>query len=97
VIEGRVSEAPDIMGAQLNLLDLFDEPTLEALYTPEQIYTSDDPSLYSRLEENPHFERKGRRIAPRDLAEPLSAFGNGPHISGGVVAIGIANDGSIEG
>jgi ATP-dependent DNA helicase RecG len=87
----------DLGPGQFSLFDILDARPIDALLTPEQIYTTDDPALFQRLGENPHFDRKSGKISPRDLAPLLSAFGNGPSVSGGVVAIGIANDGSMEG
>lgn len=57
-----------------------------------------DPSLSTeKLQTQPEsqfFDRKSGRIAPHDLAHHLSAFANA---SGGVIAIGIEDDGSITG
>ncbi len=34
---------------QLSLLDLLEKPPIEALYSPDQIYESDDVTLFSRI------------------------------------------------
>ena len=82
---------------QLSLLDLFERPRIEHLWTPDQIYEAEDASVFSRLTEDSRFDRKSASIQPRDLARSLSAFGNGPSVLGGCLAIGIENDGRITG
>lgn len=82
---------------QLSLLDLLDRPPIEALYKPDQIYESDDYQLFVRLTEDPRFDRKSGQSEPKVLAKYLSAFGNGPSVDGGVLAIGIEKDGTISG
>lgn len=80
------------MAIQPDLLDLLDEApkgTLDALLSPDQIYESDDPALFTRLREDNRFDRKGIRIAPKDLGQVFSAFSNGPSTKGGVVVIGL--------
>jgi ATP-dependent DNA helicase RecG len=83
--------------SQFSLFDLLDRPPIESLYKPDQIYESDDSGLFVRLTEDPRFDRKSASTDGRVLAKYLSAFGNGPSIDGGVLAIGIENDGSISG
>ena len=83
--------------SQLSLLDLLDRPPIEALYKPDQIYESDDPGLFVRLTEDTRFDRKSGSADGKALAKYLSAFGNGPSIDGGVLAIGIEKDGTISG
>lgn len=85
------------MVSQLSLLDLLDRPPIEALYKPDQIYESDEPGLFVRLTEDPRFDRKSGSSDGKALAKYLSAFGNGPSIDGGVLAIGIEKDGTITG
>ncbi|WP_299971548.1 ATP-binding protein [uncultured Roseobacter sp.] len=82
---------------QLSLLDLLEKPPIEALYSPDQIYDSEDVTLFSRLTEDHRFDRKSARTQPKELAKYLSAFGNGPSVDGGVLAIGIENDGTVSG
>ncbi|BAV63743.1 ATP dependent DNA helicase RecG [Sphingobium cloacae] len=82
---------------QLSLLDLLDRPPIEALYKPDQIYESDDPSLFARLTEDARFDRKAGNTDARVFAKYLSAFGNGPSVDGGVLAIGVENDGTLSG
>jgi ATP-dependent DNA helicase RecG len=89
----RGSDSP----AQMSLLDILDRPPIEAMYTPDQIYESHDAMLHVRLTEDARFDRKSAQIQPKDLAKNLSAFGNGPSIDGGVVAVGIEKDGTISG
>ena len=78
-------------------LDLLDKPSIEALYSQDQIYDVDDQTLFTRLTEDHRFDRKSARIQPKELAKYLSAFGNGPNVDGGVLAIGVENDGTITG
>jgi len=82
---------------QLSLLDWIDRPPIEELFKPDQIYDADDSSLFIRLKEGPKFDRKSGGVSPRKLATYLSAFGNGPSIHGGVLAVGIEKDGEISG
>lgn len=84
-------------GEQLSLLDLLERPPIEALYSPEQIYDSSDFKLFSRLTEDQRFDRKSAKVQPKELAKYLSGFGNGPSVDGGVLAIGIEQDGSVTG
>lgn len=46
------------------------------------------------ISESQFFDRKSARLAPKDLAHQLSAFSNA---SGGLVVLGIENDGTITG
>ena len=88
------------MAEQLDLFDLLNHlepPSIEALLTPDQIYESADPLLFARLAEDARFDRKSSRVQPSGLAPCLSAFGNGPSIEGGVIAVGVDDKGRIEG
>mgnify|MGYP000548383128 CR=1 FL=1 len=82
---------------QLSLLDLLERPPIEALYSADQIYESDDLTLFARLTEDHRFDRKSARVQPRELAKYLSGFGNGPSVDGGVLAIGFEKDGTLSG
>ncbi len=82
---------------QTSLLDLFERPPIEALYSPDQIFESDDPGLLIRLTEDARFDRKSAAAQGKELAKYLSAFGDGPPVEGGVLAIGIEKDGIISG
>lgn len=82
---------------QMSLLDLLERPSIESLLSPDQIYDSDDYTLFSRLTEDHRFERKSAAVRPKELAKYLSAFGNGPSVDGGVLVIGAEDDGSISG
>jgi ATP-dependent DNA helicase RecG len=82
---------------QMSLLDLLDRPPIESLYKPDQIYESDDSGLFLRLSEDPRFDRKSGSADGKVLAKYLSAFGNGPSVDGGVLAIGIEDNGTISG
>lgn len=88
------------MAEQLNLFDLLsraERPSVEALLTPDQIYESDDFNLFARLTEDARFDRKSSRIQAAGLGPCISAFSNGPSIEGGVIAVGINNNGEIDG
>jgi ATP-dependent DNA helicase RecG len=76
---------------QLTIFDLLERPSLDALLGTDQIFESNDYTLFARLTEDDRFDRKSSKIAPNALAVDLSAFGNGPSIHGGVLAIGIDN------
>jgi len=82
---------------QYDLLELLERPTIEALIRPDQLYETNEWELVVKHPEHTRFDRKSSRIAAQDLAICLSAFGNGPAVEGGVVAIGIENDGRIAG
>ena len=82
---------------QLSLLELMEKPRLDALFKPDQIYESDDGAFITRLTEDTRFDRKSGRIDGNGLAICLSAFGNGPAVEGGVVAVGIEKDGRVTG
>lgn len=82
---------------QLSLLEILERPTLDALIKPDQIFDSEDWDFVVQQPENTRFERKSGRVKPEILAQCLSAFGNGPAVEGGVVAIGVENDGTVTG
>lgn len=85
------------MAEQLSLLQILERPALEAVYRPDAIFECDDWQLIRRLVEDGRFDRKSSRVQPNVLAQLLSGFGNGPAIEGGVIAIGIEDDGRISG
>lgn len=85
------------MPQQLSLLEALERPTVEALVKPDQVFTTDDWKFVVNHPENTRFDRKSARIDPKDLAICLSAFGNGPAIEGGVVLIGVENNGTVTG
>ena len=85
------------MDQQLSLLELLERPTVEALAKPDFLFTTNDWKFVISHPENTRFERKSAKVAPGRLAECLSAFGNGPAVEGGIVVIGIENDGTLAG
>lgn len=85
------------MAEQLSFLESIEKPRLDALFKPDQIFESDDPDFICRLTEDTRFDRKSARIEGNGLAICLSAFGNGPAVEGGVVAVGIEKDGRVSG
>lgn len=85
------------MAQQLSFLEALEKPRLDALFKPDQIFESDDPGFICRLTEDTRFDRKSGRIDSNGLAVCLSAFGNGPAVEGGVVAVGIEKDGKVTG
>ncbi|OEC93275.1 MULTISPECIES: ATP-binding protein [unclassified Rhizobium] len=82
---------------QLSFLEILERPTVDALIKPEQIFDSEDWKFITEQPENTRFERKSARAKAEVFAICLSAFGNGPAVEGGVVAIGIENDGAVTG
>jgi ATP-dependent DNA helicase RecG len=85
------------MPEQLSLLEILERPTVDALFKPDKLFASQDAEFIRQLPEDTRFDRKSNRVQADTLAALLSAFGNGPAVEGGVVAIGIADDGVIEG
>lgn len=74
-----------------------EKPRLDALFKPDQIYECDDGEFIARLTEDTRFDRKSGRVDGNGLATCLSAFGNGPAVEGGVIAVGIEKDGRVTG
>ena len=85
------------MAEQLSLLELLERPTLDALFKPDQIFASNDGAFICRLTEDTRFDRKSGKVERIGLAQCLSAFGNGPAVEGGVVAVGIEKNGKVTG
>ena len=85
------------MREQLDFFSKLDNPTLEQLLTPDQIYESDDIALLISLGEDHRLDYKSAQKQPKEFARQLSAFGNGPSHLGGLIAIGIEKDGKITG
>lgn len=85
------------MTSQLSFLDAMEQPRLDALFKPDQIFESEDADFVCRLTEDTRFDRKSGRIDGKGLAVCLSGFGNGPAVEGGVVAVGIEKDGRVTG
>jgi ATP-dependent DNA helicase RecG len=70
--------------------------TLPQLWTPDDIFASCDQKTIEQFKEDHRVERKRINISVRDLAEYVSMWANTqPH--GGIVFIGVANDGEILG
>ncbi|WP_082659265.1 ATP-binding protein [Aureimonas sp. AU40] len=82
---------------QLDLLELLEKQSLDNLASADDLYKSNDVSLLLRQTESNCFDRKSARIQPDQLAICLSAFGNGPSVHGGVILIGVENDGRVTG
>ena len=74
-----------------------ERPRLDALFKPDQIFESNDAKFLSRLTGDTRFDRKSAKVEANGLAVCLSALGNGPAVEGGVIAVGIENDGRITG
>jgi ATP-dependent DNA helicase RecG len=66
------------------------------LFTPDEIYRHCDGALLQKLSEDRRIERKSCRIERRAVGDYLSMWAN-TKPSGGLLAIGIENDGSITG
>ncbi len=71
-------------------------PTAPQLLSPDEIYEKANGQLLPRLNENPYFERKPPGVHGAYLGDYFSMFANTPP-DGGVIAIGLANDGTIVG
>jgi ATP-dependent DNA helicase RecG len=89
-------------GSQLDAVDqlAFDFnpplPSLQQLWTPDDIYLICNEDTIRLFKEDNRVERKSVRIKQRDLADYLSMWANTqPH--GGIVFIGIENDGRLTG
>jgi ATP-dependent DNA helicase RecG len=67
-----------------------------ALLSPDEIYESANPDLLSFMAEDRRIERKPPGIRPQFLSEYLSMWANTVP-DGGIVAVGIENDGTISG
>jgi ATP-dependent DNA helicase RecG len=66
------------------------------LLTADEIYTLKDPAWLKMIQEDRRVERKSVGIHARDLASWFSMWANtAPH--GGLIAIGISNNGDLEG
>ncbi len=91
------SQVSIFMPSQMSIFDLLERPSLDALLKPDQIYETDDYTLFTRLTEDDRYDRKSSRQPASGLAVYLSAFGNGPSVNGGVIAVGITNDRRVEG
>ena len=76
---------------------MLEQPTLDALFKPDQIFASNDGAFLCRLTEDTRFDRKSGKVERNGLAQCLSAFGNGPAVEGGVLAVGIEKDGTVTG
>jgi len=74
----------------------FERPKPVELFTPDEIFQQADSATLSKFYENSKFERKSAAIHARELAEYYSMFAN-TKPDGGVIAIGVRNDGTLEG
>jgi ATP-dependent DNA helicase RecG len=74
----------------------FPEPSLPQLWSPDDIYAAADADIVRRFGEDHRVERKRATVSKRDLADYLSMWAN-TQPNGGVVFIGVADDGSIFG
>lgn len=74
-------------------------PELRELWTPDDIFAAvlrDGPQVLERFREDNRIEYKSSRYDPKDLGDYLSMWANTqPH--GGIVVVGIENDGAIGG
>lgn len=84
------------MGDQLNLIFDVQPKGIVQLWTPDQIYDLLSADTLDQFKEDRRIERKSNKVQPKALAEYLSMWANTqPH--GGIILVGIANDGSLEG
>ncbi|MFV2053168.1 ATP-binding protein [Aliiroseovarius sp. YM-037] len=71
-------------------------PSLTQLWTPDDIFGEQDPSVVLGFKEDPRVERKRAKISQKALADYVVMWANTqPH--GGLVLIGVENDGSVSG
>lgn len=63
---------------------------------PRLLFEEARPDALRSLTEGQYFERKGSRVDPRALAISICAFSN-TDARGGLIIVGIADDGTIEG
>ncbi|MBM4040582.1 MAG: hypothetical protein FJ290_18915 [Planctomycetes bacterium] len=82
------------MAANQQLQLGFDRPT--AIWSVEELYTKADQALLNKLTEDSRFERKPAGIHPDALGEYFSMFAN-TKPDGGLIAVGIENDGTMSG
>ncbi|KQU99779.1 hypothetical protein ASD12_18600 [Mesorhizobium sp. Root102] len=84
------------MAEQQSFEFTFPEPTLPQLWTPDDIFNACDFDTIRRFKEDHRVERKRVTVSQRDLVDYLSMWAN-TQPSGGIVFIGIGNDGEIIG
>lgn len=82
---------------QLDFFAVLENPSLEQLLSPDQIYESSDIDLILKIGEDHRLDYKSAKRQPKDFAKELSAFGNGPSHLGGVVVVGVENDRTVTG
>lgn len=71
-------------------------PTLPQLWTPDDIFQNCDEAIVRRFKEDSRIERKVATISQNLLAEYIAMWANTqPH--GGVIFVGVANNGNVEG
>lgn len=73
----------------------FEAPSPLQLRTPTELFLSADEELLRKLHEDRRFEAKACNFAPRPIGEYLCMWAN--TAEGGLLAIGVQNDGSLEG
>jgi len=66
-----------------------------AVLTAEEIFSFADAAFMAGVHESSLIEKKSSRIQPKQLAEYLSMWAN--TTGGGLIAIGISDDGTLEG
>ncbi|WP_112402750.1 RNA-binding domain-containing protein [Agrobacterium tumefaciens] len=71
-------------------------PTLQQLWTPDDIYLKCDADTIALFKEDNRVERKSAKIKQKDLADYLSMWAN-TQPSGGIVFIGVEDNGRISG
>lgn len=84
------------MSDQLDLNFESEPEALVQLWTPDQIYDALSMATLENFKEDRRIERKSNKVQPRALAEYLSMWSN-TQPRGGIILVGIANDGSLEG
>lgn len=70
--------------------------TLPQLWTPDDIFANADESIVGKFKEDNRVERKRAKLSQKSLAEYVSMWAN-TQPYGGIVFIGVENDGKISG
>jgi ATP-dependent DNA helicase RecG len=70
--------------------------SLPQLWTPDDIFKNLDDETIQRFKEDARLERKAATVSQKDLSEYFSMWAN-TQPSGGIVLVGVANDGQITG
>ena len=79
---------------QLSIFDAIEAPS--ALWTPDEIFDWLNGDMVPKLSEDRRIRRKPAQCAGDQIGEYVSVWANTAP-QGGIILLGVANDGSIEG